>query len=55
MRISREHPLRQLFGELVRRHFFRGVQLHDPDVAQYVAGVLTDFTHIDNLYRIRSA
>jgi hypothetical protein len=55
MRISREHPLRQLFGELVRRHFFRGVQLHDPDVAEYVAGVLTDFTHIDNVYRIRNA
>jgi hypothetical protein len=55
MGISREHPLRQLFGELVRRHFFRGVQLYDPEVAEYVAGVLTDFTHVDNLYRIRSA
>jgi hypothetical protein len=55
MGISREHPLRQLFGELVRRHFFRGVQLYDPDVAEYVSGVLTDFTHVDNLYRIRNA
>jgi hypothetical protein len=55
MGISREHPLRQLFGELVRRHFFRGVQLYDPDVTEYVTGVLTDFTHVDHLYRIRNA
>jgi hypothetical protein len=55
MGISREHPLRQLFGELVQRHFFRGVQLYDPDVAEYVTGILTDFTHVGNLYRIRNA
>jgi hypothetical protein len=55
MRIPREHPLRQLFGDLVRRHFFRGAQLNDPDVAEYVTGVLTDFTHVDSMYRIRNA
>jgi hypothetical protein len=55
MPMPREHPLRKLFGELVRRHFFRGVQLHDSEVAEYVTGVLTDFTHVDNLYRIRNA
>src|SRR6266576_6722096 len=55
MPISREHPLRQLFGELVRRHFVRGVQLHDSDVVEYVTGILTDFTHVDHLYRIRDA
>ena len=55
MRIPRDHPLRQLFGELVRRHFFHEVQLHDPDIADYITGVLTDFTHVDNLYRIRNA
>ena len=55
MPIPREHPLRQLFGELVRRHFVRGVQLHDSDVAEYVTGILTDFTHVDHVYRIRNA
>jgi hypothetical protein len=55
MHISREHPLRQLFGELVRRHFFQGIKLYDNDVAEYVSGVLTDFAHVDNLYRIRNA
>ena len=55
MRISREHPLRKLFQDLVRRHFIRGAQIYDSDVAEYVTGILTDFTHIDNLYRIRNA
>ena len=55
MPIPREHPLRQLFGELVRRHFVRGVQLHDSDVTEYVTGILTDFTHVDYMYRIRDA
>jgi hypothetical protein len=54
-RISRDHPLRRLFEELVRRHFFRGAQLPDPEIAEYVSDLLTDFTHIDNLYRIRDA
>lgn len=55
MRIRRDHPLRQLFGELVQRHFFRHAQVHDADVAEYVAGILADFTHVDNMYRIRNA
>lgn len=29
--------------------------LRDPDVAHYVSELLTDFTHVDNLYRIRDA
>jgi hypothetical protein len=55
MRISEEHPLRKLFQELVWRHFFRGAQLYDSDIAEYVSGVLTDFTYVDNVYRIRNA
>jgi hypothetical protein len=55
MRIRREHPLARLFAELVWRHFFGDMQLHAPDVANYVSELLTDFAHIDNLYRIRNA
>jgi hypothetical protein len=50
MPISRDHPLRRLFGELVRRHFE-----NDEGIAQYVSGLLLDFVHVDNLYRIRNA
>ncbi len=55
MRIAADHPLSRLFRELVRRHFVHGVQIADPQIAAYVAGVLIDFTHTDNLYRIRDA
>ena len=55
MQISSDHPLRKLFEELVRRHFHRSADLYDPDVIEYVGGVLTDFTHTDRLYRIHNA
>jgi hypothetical protein len=54
-RIPPEHPLRKLFQELVRRHFFHGAQLYDSEIAEYVSGVLADFAHVDNVYRIRNA
>lgn len=54
--LSRNHPLRRLFRDLVQRNLFSGgVRLFDADVAEYVVGVLIDFTHADNLYRIRDA
>ncbi len=50
MRISPDHPLRRLFTELVAKEL-----PGDPEVAAYVAGVLVDFTHVDQLYRIRNS
>lgn len=55
MSIGRDHPLRRLFAELVARRFYRDVQVHEPRVVDYVAGLLTDFTHVDALYRVRNA
>ena len=52
--IQPDHPLRQLFHDLVRRHFVAGAHVHDPDVTEYVSGVLAEFTHVDSLYRIRN-
>ena len=37
------HPLRQLFMELVNRHFDREVGLRNPAVKTYVASMLTEF------------
>jgi hypothetical protein len=54
-RIPRHHPLRQLFQQLVRRRLAHATQSHDEAVAEYVSGILTDFTHVDNVYRIRNA
>lgn len=55
VRIGNAHPLRQLFAELVWRRFSRDLQLHDQRLVTYVANLLVDFTHTDNLYSIRDA
>lgn len=52
--ISENHPLRALFAELVRTRLLGTAQLNDIPVARYVAGVLVEFCHADNLYRIRN-
>jgi hypothetical protein len=53
--ISEDHPLRRLFRELVWRRYVADRTLVDPEIADYVAGLLTDFVHVDRLYRLRDA
>jgi hypothetical protein len=40
---------------MVRRRFDADVRLPDARLAAYVSGLLMDFTHVDNLYRIRDS
>ena len=49
------HPLRRFFKEMVTRRFDTDLRLPDPRLAEYVSGLLADFTHVDSLYRIRDA
>ncbi len=51
--ISEAHPLRQLFDTLVEQAFTRVLQEYQPDVLRYMVNLLTDFTHMDNVYRVR--
>jgi hypothetical protein len=53
--ISQTHPLRALFAELVQRHLLSAAQLNDISIARYIANLLVDFCHVDNLYRVRNA
>ena len=53
--ISQTHPLRALFAELVQRHLLSAAQLNDISIARYIANLLVDFCHVDNLYRVRDA
>ncbi|MFP3941652.1 MAG: hypothetical protein ACLF0P_15245 [Thermoanaerobaculia bacterium] len=50
--ISDDHPLRLLFRELVSRRFGEAGWEED-DSPAYVGDLMTDFVHVDNLYRIR--
>jgi hypothetical protein len=53
--ISNNHPLRHFFTGIVRRRFDADVRLVDLCLAAYVSGLLVNFTHADNLYRIRDS
>ena len=49
-----QHPLRQLFGALTERSFTEHLGWPDLNVAGYVSNLLVDFTHTDQLYKIRT-
>jgi len=55
MSIGPNHPLSKLFAELVARRFYRDVQVREPRLVDYIATLLTDFTRVESLYRVRNS
>jgi hypothetical protein len=53
--ISENHPLQQLFYHLVAYTFQDILGLQQKAISHYLANMLTEFTHTDNLYRVRDA
>ena len=53
--IDERHPLRSLFTELVQNRVLGTVQLNDVPACKYITGILIDFCHVDNLYKIRNS
>ncbi|HMS82902.1 MAG TPA: hypothetical protein PKD12_04570 [Nitrospira sp.] len=49
-----QHPLRQLFGALTEKSFTEHLGWPDAKVTTYVTNLLVDFTHTDQLYKIRN-
>ena len=54
-RIPEHHPLRQLFGTLAEKAFTEKLGWADFNVSEYVSKLLVDFTHTDQLNRIKNA
>src|SRR5881409_1726023 len=52
--IPENHPLCHLFRHLTEASFEQ-VGHADPELTVYVTGLLVDFAHVDNLYRVRDA
>jgi len=48
------HPLRQLFGALTEKSFTEHLGWPDTKVTSYVSNLLVEFTHTDQLYKIRN-
>jgi hypothetical protein len=53
--LDERHPLRRFFTEMVGRRLYGDAGVRDPSVTSYVSALLTSFTHVENLYRIRDA
>ena len=53
--IPEGHLLQQFFLELVSQNFRQTIGLRDPELSEYIANMLTEFTEVDQLHRIRNA
>jgi hypothetical protein len=54
-RIPEHHPLRRFFGTLAEQAFTEKLGWPDFKVSEYISRLLVEFTHTDQLYRIRNA
>src|SRR3954470_8881717 len=55
MQVRPDHPLNQLFAELINKHVVLTAGIDDIQISRYLARILTDFTHVNSLYRVRNA
>ncbi len=53
--VPKGHPLTRLFASLTERNFAGNLGWPDAEVIGYLTGVLTDFVHVDQLFKIRTA
>ena len=52
--ITPHHPLRKLFSKLTEMSFLGKLQWTDPPVTGYISNLLVEFTHVDNVFKIRN-
>lgn len=52
--IPEQHPLKKLFGQLTERNFSEALGWPNFQVTDYVANLLLEFIHIDQLSRIKN-
>jgi hypothetical protein len=50
--IPADHPIRLFFHQLTERGMGQ-LHLHDADTIQYITNLLTEFIHMENMYRIK--
>lgn len=50
---TQAHPLEPFFRQAVRNSYEGKLGIHDPEVTDYVARLLCEFTEAQNLYKVR--
>jgi hypothetical protein len=53
--VPKGHPLARLFASLTEENFAEHLGWPDTEVISYVTDVLTDFVHVDQIFKIRNA
>ena len=53
-RIAEDHPLRRLFAGLVEQVFMTEMGICETQLTDYLTAMLSDFVHIDAIYRLRT-
>lgn len=51
-RIPKDHPLRLMFSGLVDQIFATELGLCNPRITEYLSELLTEFVHVDRIYRL---
>ncbi|QEL18218.1 hypothetical protein [Limnoglobus roseus] len=51
---SPDHPLVRLFAGVTEQTFFGRLGVADPQIVDYLSGLLTRFAHRDEIYRLRN-
>jgi hypothetical protein len=51
--IQKDHPLRKLFSGMIEQVFMSEVGICDPQLTDYLGDMLTDFVHVDRIYRMQ--
>ena len=52
--VSDDHPLQQLFLEMVGRHYADEIGIRDSELVGYVAHVLAEFCNAEQLFKVRN-
>src|SRR6266478_1177635 len=50
----RDYSLRRLFAGLTEQTFLRTLGIGDPDLIDYLSSLLSQFVHVDSIYRLRN-
>jgi hypothetical protein len=53
--IPDDHPLQELFMELVGQHYAHEIGIRDPELVGYVAHLLTEFCDAEQLFKLQNA
>jgi hypothetical protein len=53
--LPNEHPLRRLFSGTVHHALYVDMGLCDPQIAEYLTGLLSQFIHVDDIYPFKDA